>query len=547
MNDLRLSFMRSKNTVGQPDGGVGPSLASQGFATGVGTSGIVPLDPKIEGVENVIFNSFVMGLPITNLQQANNTYGLNENFSKLLGDHTFKTGFQESYEQVNVNSNPTYNGSFLFAGTETGLDFADFLIGVASNYNQADSQTFYLRHKYSGAYAQDTWRLRPNLTLNYGVRWELMQYWSEKFHQEPTFALGQQSQVFTTAPVGLVYPTDKGIPPTLVPQANKWSPRIGIAWSPETSSGFLGKLLGGSGGTSIRAGYGIYDSVIQGQVLGFDLPQLPYGLSYTSPGPPLFAEPFRTAANGSFTGNPFPLAFPNLNTSITHPDSSYDFSVFQPIAGATGPNPHNTYPYSENYFLSIERQLGKDTLLSLAYVGSEAHHLLLTYSVNPGNPALCLSLSTAAFVAPGSATCGPFGEDTQYVSASGTVYNGTRGPFGPALSNDDYEASVGNSVYNSFQATLRRSGKRFSALLGYTYSKSIDEASALGDTVNPFDYKSTRALGLGPAAQSGGELRVRASDRAAYETAAHADTGLVGLGHYASEFGLPGDDQEQRR
>src|SRR6185312_13353189 len=302
VNDLRLSYMRSNNTVGKPHGGVGPSLASQGFVTGVGTSGIVPLDPTIEGVENVIFNSFVMGLPITNLQQVNNTYGLNDNYSKVLGNHTFKTGFQGSYEIVNVNSNPTYNGSFLFGGAETGLDFADFLIGVASNYNQADSQAFYLRHKYAGAYAQDSWRIRPNLTLNYGVRWELMQYWSEKFHQEPTFVLGQQSQVFTTAPAGLVYPGDKGIPATLVPQKNKWSPRIGMAWSPNNSGGFLGKLLGGPGNTSIRAGYGIFYSVIQGQVLGFDLPQPPYGLSYTSPGPPLFAEPFRTAANGSFTG-----------------------------------------------------------------------------------------------------------------------------------------------------------------------------------------------------------------------------------------------------
>ena len=494
VNDLRLSFMRSNNTVGQPEGGVGPSLASQGFATGVGTPGIVPLDPKIEGVENVIFNSFVMGLPITNLQQVNNTYGVNDNYSKVLGSHSIKTGFQGSYEQVAVNSNPSYNGSFLFAGTETGLDFADFLIGVASNYNQADSQAFYLRHKYAGAYAQDSWRLRPNLTLNYGVRWELMQYWSEKYHQEPTFVLGQQSQVFTTAPLGVVYPTDKGIPPTLVPQANKFSPRVGIAWSPGNSKGLPGKLIGGPGNTSIRAGYGIFYSVIQGQVLSFDLPQPPYGLSYTSPGPPLFAEPFRTAANGSFTGNPFPLNFPPLNTSVSNPDKNYDFSVFEPIAGATGPNPNNTYPYNENYFLSIERQLGQDTLLNLSYVGSQAHHLLLTYSVNPGNAALCLSLSGVNQVAPGSATCGPFGEDTQYTSASGKVYNGTRGPFGSALSNDDYESSFGNSVYNSFQATLRHTARTFSVLLGYTYSKSIDEASALGDTVNPFDYKSTRAL-----------------------------------------------------
>ncbi len=373
----------------------------------------MPLAPDIEGIENVIFNSFVMGVPITNLQQINTTYGLNDNFSKVLGNHTFKTGFQESYEQVNVYSNPTYNGSFLFAGTETGLDFADFLIGVASNYNQADSQAFYLRHKYSGAYGQDSWRIRPNLTLNYGVRWELMQYWSEKYHQEPTF--------FTRPAVASLH---NGAPGPGISDRQGRSAYAGAAGEqvfPSNryclvageSTGLLGKLLGGPGNTSIRAGYGIYYSVIQGQVLGFDLPQPPYGLSYTSPGPPLFATPFMTAANGSFTGNPFPLNFPRLDTSISKPDDSYDFSVFEPIAGATGPYPHNNYPYNENYFLSIERQLGTDTVLNLSYVGSQAHHLLLTYSLNPGDPGLCLSLSSASQVAPGSATCGPFGEDTQ--------------------------------------------------------------------------------------------------------------------------------------
>src|SRR5262249_3549270 len=145
-------------------------------------------------------------------------------------------------------------------------------------------------------------------------------------------------------------------------------------------------------------------------------------------------------------------------------------------------------------FFSIERQIGKSTVMSLSYVGSQAHHLLLTYSLNPGNPALCLGLSTAASVAPGSATCGPFGEDTEYVSAAGRTYEGTRGPFGSAFSNDGFEGSFGNSSYNSFQATLRHSGSGYMFLIGYTYSKSIDQASALGETANPFDYKATRSI-----------------------------------------------------
>ena len=160
----------------------------------------------------------------------------------------------------------------------------------------------------------------------------------------------------------------------------------------------------------------------------------------------------------------------------------------------TAPNPNNTYPYNENYFLSIERQLSPSTVLSLSYVGSEAHHLLLVYSANPGNPALCLALSRQSAVAPGTPTCGPFAEDATYMTATGQTVRGTRGPLGSAFSNDDYEGSVGNSNYNSFQADFRHSGKRLNFSLGYTYSKSIDQGSSLADVANPFNFQATRAL-----------------------------------------------------
>ena len=493
VNEFRLSYMRYSNNVGQPSGGVGPSLASQGFAPG-NAGGIVPLAPKIEGIENVVFPSFVMGTPITNLTQANNTYSIIDNLSKVHGAHTIKAGFQASYEQVNVNPNPTFNGSFLFAGSETGSEFADFLIGVASNYNQADSQTYYGRHKYAAGFAQDSWRASSSLTLNFGVRWDLMQYWSEKYNQIPIMILGQQSKVYPTAPTGLLYPTDPGVPNTLVPQKNRFAPRLGIAYSPSTASGLLGKIIGGPGKTSIRAGYGIFYSVIQGNSIAIDEPQPPYGLSYTSPGPPLFATPFISAADGTQHVQPFPLTFPPLNASINHPNPNIDYSPYLPQAGMTAPYPGSTYPYNENYFLALERQLGSNTLVSLSYVGSQAHHLILVYSANPGNPALCLALSNPSAVAPGTPTCGPFGEDATYITAAGQVINGTRGPFGSNFSNDDYQGSVGNSNYNALEASVRHSSRRLDVMLAYTFSKSIDQSSSISDTVDPFNHKLTRAL-----------------------------------------------------
>jgi len=494
VNEFRVSFMRDANNVGKPAGGVGPSLASQGFVTGVGTPGIVPLDPSIEGVENVIFNQFIMGVPITNLADYNNTFALNDIFSKVLGTHTIKAGFIGSYEQVNVHANPEYNGGFDFAGQETGNDFADFLVGVASLYNQADSQAYYIRHKYAGGFVQDSWRATSSLTFNFGVRWDLMEYWSEKYNQIPTFIPGEQSQVFTQAFPSLVYVGDKGVPNTLVPSSNRFSPRLGLAYSPGARDGLLSKITGGPGNSSIRAGYGIYYSVIEGNTMAIDEPQPPYGLSYTSPGPPLFAKPFITAANGSFNGNPFPLNFPSLNTSITNPDATQNFSLFVPLSGMTAPVPWNTYPYTENYFLSLQRQFGQSMMLSASYVGSQAHHLLLVYSNNPGNPALCLKLSQPSAVAPNTATCGPFGEDTQYITAAGQTIDGTRVGLGPDFGNDDYDASIGNSSFNALEVTLRYTTPSLSFLLGYTWSKSIDQASSISDPGNPYNFSATRAL-----------------------------------------------------
>ena len=461
VNELRLSYMRNANNVGQPSGGVGPTLASQGFVTGVGTAGIVPLAPSIEGVETIIFNSFVIGTPTTNLRQANNTYAVSNNFSKVFGLHTFKAGLQFSMEQVNVNPNPTFNGSFQITGTETGSDFADFLIGIASNYDQADAQAYYARHKYAGGFIQDSWRFRSSITLNYGLRWDLMQYWSEKYNQNPTFIPGQQSKVYPTAPVSLVYPGDPGVPNTLVPQKHRFSPRIGVAWAPRP-------------GFSVRAGFGLFYSVIEGNTVAIDEPQPPYGTSYTSPAPPLLTEPFRTAATGQFKGNPFPVAFPPLNATLSHPNPNIDFSPFLPQAGMTATPPTNTYPYNENYFLSIEKQLPAHTLASVSYVGSQAHHLLVIYSANPGVAALCLAI-------PG---CGPFAEETYH----------TRKGLGPNFANDAYDSSTGNSNYNSLQATVRHSGSRLNLSLGYTFSKSIDQASSISDPVNPFNFRITRAL-----------------------------------------------------
>ena len=117
VNEFHFSYLRNANTIGQPVGGVGPSLESQGFVEGAGTLGIVPLNPSVEGVENVAFNDFTIGVDVTGERQVNNTYQWTESLSKVLGKHTFKLGANFHLDQVNINSNSINNGSFVFQGT----------------------------------------------------------------------------------------------------------------------------------------------------------------------------------------------------------------------------------------------------------------------------------------------------------------------------------------------------------------------------------------------------------------------------------------------
>ena len=92
VNEFHFSFMRDAIDLGQPVGGVGTSLASQGFVVGENTPGIVALSPKTEGVESVDFNNFSIGTNTNELKQVNNTFQWRDNFSKVVGTHTITGG-----------------------------------------------------------------------------------------------------------------------------------------------------------------------------------------------------------------------------------------------------------------------------------------------------------------------------------------------------------------------------------------------------------------------------------------------------------------------
>jgi hypothetical protein len=496
VNEFHFAYMRNHNDLGKPIGGVGVSLASQGFVTGAGTPGIVPLNPQGEGVENVVFNAFSIGTNANELRQVNNTFQLIDNFSKVLGRHTVKFGGEVHFDQINTNPIAQFNGNFLFTGSETGSDFADFLLGIPSQYNQSQLQPFYGRNQYWGLYAQDSWRVRSNLTLNYGVRWDRIEPWSEKNNGISTFAPGKQSTVFPGAPAGILFPGDPSIPRTLSPPGNlDFGPRVGLAYSPEGKEGtLLGKILGAPGKTSVRVGFGMNYTAIEALTVGILAGNAPFGITYSSPAPPLFATPFISASTGQNQGQPFPVALVTQTASIGNPNSSVNWSQYEPISGIPGYSAGNRIPYVDEYIFSLERQLGGNTVLSVSYVGTQAHRLLVMVEANPGDPGLCLSLSHPNQVAPGSPTCGPFRESNTFTRVSGQMINGTRGPLGSNFGSDTNQATVGNSNYNSLELSLRHTSGRLELSAGYTYGKSLDESSNLGEEVNPINPALSYAL-----------------------------------------------------
>jgi hypothetical protein len=497
-NELRVSVLHNANNLGQARGGVGASLADQGFLP-PSQGGLIPGFPKYQGVETVLFNTFTLGTTPFALDQRQNTYQFQDNFSKVYGDHTAKFGGQARLMRVTQDVNLVANGEFEFFGTTTGSDFADYLLGFPSVYSQQSTPVFRERSAYVGLYAQDSWRVRSNLTLNYGLRWEWLRPWSEDNLQTSTLIPGVQSQKFPGAPLGYLLPGDllpdgTAIPSTIArtPKDN-FAPRIGLAYSPTWDRGWLGALTGGPGKSSIRTGWGKFYTAVEGLTVSYPTGNPPYGLTYVSPEPPLFEAPFIGAHTGTHDIQQFPVDVPPYTITPQNPDTR-DWSRYTPINGAVSYYYQNKTPYTEQYFLSLQREFRSNTVLTLSYIGSQAHNQLVLLAANPGNPSLCLGLSQPADVMPGTPTCGPFGENGVYTRPDGTVVNGTRQPFGNGIGSDAYFMNMGNAHYNSMQVNLSHTSGPLSLLASYTLGKSVDWGSNIGEQVDPYNYARLSAV-----------------------------------------------------
>ncbi|HTW81920.1 MAG TPA: carboxypeptidase regulatory-like domain-containing protein [Terracidiphilus sp.] len=481
------------------------------------------------------------------LPQVGNTYSLTDNFSKSIGNHSLKFGVDVRDQRFDQTLYYDINGFYSYSGgAENDLEgpnlFGNYFLGLPDSYSQGSPQTENIRAWAVYLFAQDSYKVKPSLTVNYGLRWELNQPLADVSHRVQTFRPGQADTLFpcelspdsqaslgatdadcgpgsdneSVFPLGLVIPGDKGIPAGLTATYYKaFAPRIGVAWSPEK---YQGKLV-------IRSGFGIFYNPMEQLVLEQFQGEPPFGGS-NSLFAPLFQTPFV-----SQSGTIAPNAFGGFITP--KPGQAVDWSRFRPIIMYGELEPHLRTQYTEQYNLQMQQQIASNLVMTLGYVGSQGHRLLATYDLNHGDVQTCLDL---IYMGQG---CGPYGEDSTYNIPAGTPLppGGLHLPYGPTpvvtggvtpgpitlvgirkysspycdpltvvgcppdgvpvFSSIFAQNVVANSNYNSLQASLE---KRFSnglQFLGaYTWSKSIDDASSFEQSLNPYDFPSDRALSL---------------------------------------------------
>jgi len=524
VNEARFSFFRNALHKDNPAGSFA-SLSSLGFVTGDGSLGIIPSTTPgyPEFVPPIYFNEFAIGVPTLNTYQPNNTFMVTDVFSKTTGKHTWKFGGEFRYLQINERNYASANSNFVFDGSATGDDFADFLVGAPASsggYTQAALQLLDSRTRYAGAFVQDTWKVTPNLTLNLGLRWEVSMPWYDTQGKIQTFNPGQQSTVFPLAPQGIVFPGDKGIPKTLAPtDYNNFGPRLGLAYSPGFSDGVLGKVFGGPGKTSIRAAFGMYYTSVEDLNLFYQVADAPFGLYWSTPAPVMFDEPFRLRQTGASLGQRFPFTAPIPGDPA---NQNLSFDIYEPFTYYPGYSTHNVLPYGEHFNLSIQRELTRNTVMTVAYVGTGGHHLITQNEAIPGDPTLCQKLNDmggVVDVTTGQTGCTFFGANDVYrlPTAVGSCDTGTAQsnpgciyslrtailtpnycPESATLvcygSNNTNTLTTANSIYHSGQISVERKASDFSFLLAYTFAKGLDDSSAFGDLVNFQDPRLSRGL-----------------------------------------------------
>jgi hypothetical protein len=414
-----------------------------------------------------------VGDPITGPRNTyQNTFDYSGSLSWIRGRHELKFGGGYRRDQMNALQGIATNGFFVFAGVpsfESFLyndGFANFLSGNPVVFLQGGGDFGReIRDRAFDLYGQDNYKVTSRFTLNLGLRYELPFPATENRNRVNLFVPGAKSTVIPSAPSGLLYPGDPGVPAGLIPtQKTGFAPRVGFAWDPL-----------GDGKTVVSAGYGIFYEPYytgEGGPLQDPVSAPPY-LKTVQVNPLInsFAYPFHTP-------DPFGVPFPQPMTLLV-----------------VARNLH--LPYAQDWNLNVQRSLGADWLFQIGYVGTTGVRLPRFIE---GNPPVYI---------PGLDGSGnPISNENNVNQRR--LYSGCTladPPTSCVYSSVGEIASIANSSYNALQASLR---KRFSHglsfLASYTWGHSIDDVSSFNITgsasqpvagendlaQNPFDLAAER-------------------------------------------------------
>jgi Carboxypeptidase regulatory-like domain len=470
LNEFRLGYTRFNFVADQPQNVIAPSSLGFNINSQITSGQSIP-SFRILGNYN-----FALGFTTNGPQpRKDQTYEITDNFSKIIGKHALKAGFDGRRFDVWNPFAGNNNGAFAYRGGgefSTGDAGADFLLGIPDTFSQGSGGLIIGRsYEYYG-YIQDQWKVRPNLSLTLGTGYQVDKPLANlQFNglDVTCFRPGQQSSVFPNAPNGMLYPGDSGCNNTggLSTPYSHFGPRVGFAWSPD-----LGAISGGPGKFSLRGGFGYYYNRTEEEGILQNLSTPPFsitsnGITDSGNFSPAFADPYSDVAARATQANPFPFAGPSPSGA---PASDWvtpmSLNVF---------DKNYSSPQAMNFNLTMQREFASNTVLSVGYVGALGRHLVRAIEGNP----ITLAGQAACVADP---TCNPA------LGGAGFTFQHANYPDHSVFPGDIYgsvgtQSTTGNSSYHALQVSIN---KGFSHGLGfqasYTYSHAIDDDSGLEDS-----------------------------------------------------------------
>ncbi|WP_255550841.1 TonB-dependent receptor [Granulicella sp. dw_53] len=380
------------------------------------------------------------------------SFGFSDYLTRSIGNHTVSVGadfWHQSARELTFYPAAPIVG---FNGYSTGSGLADFLLGRVGSFTQGAGEIADVTGILFGAYAQDQYRLRPNLTLTLGLRWDPNLPPASKAGRGSVYIPGAQSTMFPNAPAGLLFPGDRGVSDSLIKNTyGYFEPRIAIAYQ-------------ASPRTAFRAGFGMFTAPLPYSIYNHVADISPFSPMYTLNGSTAQTVQFSSPwANFSPTGNASP--FPPFAYSLTPPSANSQFGS-QVTVPATF-RPDFKLGMTQSWNLSVEQQFTSDFVVHLAYVGSQSYHQTTAIDSNPGQIA-----ALARGVRPNAA-------------------------FAQILTT----TSLGTSNYHSMQLQAeKRMSRGFQIQSSFTWSKTIDLGSSGNVTfgspalANPYNIGYNRGI-----------------------------------------------------